>query len=68
MNAKLLSVQVGLPRTVQWRDQSVETGIFKKPVAGRVRLLRLNLDGDRQADLVAHGGPDKAVYAYPREH
>ncbi len=68
MNAKLLSIQVGLPQTVSWRDQLVETSIFKKPVAGRVRLLQLNLEGDRQADLTVHGGVNKAVYAYPSEH
>jgi MOSC domain-containing protein YiiM len=44
------------------------TGIFKEPVEGRIRLKTLNLDGDRQADLTVHGGPDKAVYAYSVEH
>jgi MOSC domain-containing protein YiiM len=47
---------------------SVSTGIFKEPVAGRVMLRTLNLDGDRQADLSVHGGPSKAVYVYPSEH
>jgi MOSC domain-containing protein YiiM len=65
---KLLSVNVSLPREVVANGQKVMTGIFKQPVAGRVRLRRLNLDGDRQADLAVHGGPDKAVYAYPAEH
>jgi MOSC domain-containing protein YiiM len=65
---KLASVNVGLPRRVEWRGRSVTTGIFKSPAAGRVRLGNLNLDGDRQADLSVHGGPDKAVYAYPGEH
>lgn len=64
----VVSVNVGLPRTVEWRGQSVSTGIFKEPVQGRVVVRRLNLDGDRQADLSVHGGPDKAVYAYPAEH
>ena len=50
-----------------WRGKPVTTGIWKEPVAGRVPLRRLNLDGDRQADLRVHGGPDKAVYAYPSE-
>jgi MOSC domain-containing protein YiiM len=68
MPAKILSLQVGLPRTVNWHDHLVETGIFKSPVAGPVRLRKLNLDGDRQADLTVHGGPDKAVYVYPSEH
>src|ERR1700682_6358473 len=67
-NMKLLSVNVGLPRDVIWKGDSVTTGIFKGPVEGRVRLRTLNLDGDRQADLKVHGGIDKAVYAYPAEH
>jgi MOSC domain-containing protein YiiM len=46
----------------------VTTGIFKDPVEGRVPLTRLNLDGDRQADLAVHGGAAKAVYAYPLSH
>jgi len=49
-------------------DEPVSTAIFKQPVSGRVMLRTLNLDGDRQADLTVHGGPDKAVYAYPAEH
>jgi len=64
----MLSVNVGLPRSVVWKGRTVVTGIFKEPVAGRVAIRRLNLDGDRQADLTVHGGPDKAVYAYPAEH
>ena len=63
----LLSVNVGLPREVLWRGRPVTTAIYKRPVAGPVRLRRLNLDGDRQADLRVHGGTDKAVYAYPSE-
>ena len=51
-----------------WKGKQVLTGIFKEPVARRVMLRRLNLDGDRQADLSVHGGADKAVYAYPAEH
>ena len=65
---KLLSVNVGLPRTIEWKGTSVTTGIFKAPVSGRIKLRRLNLDGDRQADLSVHGGENKAVYAYPSEH
>lgn len=65
---KLISVNVGLPREVISNGKRVTTGIFKEPVAGRVRLRRLNLEGDRQADLTVHGGADKAVYAYPVEH
>ena len=65
---KIVSVNVGQPRKVIWRDQEVVTGIFKSPVEGPVMLRRLNLDGDRQADLENHGGRSKAVYAYPAEH
>lgn len=68
MSWKIISVNVGLPRLAMWRGATVSTGIFKKPVKGRVMLRRLNLDGDRQSDLSVHGGPDKAVYAYPSEH
>jgi len=65
---KLVSVNVGLPRVVMSNGDPVSTGIFKEPVAGRVMLRTLNLDGDRQADLSVHGGPSKAVYVYPSEH
>ncbi|MBI1999613.1 MAG: MOSC domain-containing protein [candidate division NC10 bacterium] len=65
---KLISVNVGLPREVVYKGKTVKTGIFKEPVPGRVQVHRLNLDGDRQADLSVHGGPSKAVYAYPSEH
>jgi MOSC domain-containing protein YiiM len=65
---KLLSVNVGLPREVDWRGKPILTSIFKAPVSGRVRVRELNLEGDRQSDLSVHGGRDKAVYAYPSEH
>jgi MOSC domain-containing protein YiiM len=65
---KIVSLNVGVPRTYQVPGGQVITGIFKQPVEGRVALRRLNLDGDRQADLTVHGGPYKAVYAYPHEH
>ena len=65
---KLISMNVGLPRDVIWKGRKVTTGIFKEPVAGTVRLRKLNLDGDRQADLTVHGGLEKAVYGYPSEH
>jgi len=64
---RVLSVNAGLPREVTWRGKPVTTGIYKEPADGRVPVRRLNLDGDRQADLRVHGGPDKAVYAYPSE-
>jgi MOSC domain-containing protein YiiM len=68
VSTTLISLQVGIPRTVSRDGQEVLTGIFKSPVDKRVRMRKLNLDGDRQADLSVHGGPDKAVYAYPSEH
>src|SRR5467141_2777850 len=65
---KLVSVNTGLPREVQWHGRIVTTGIFKEPAKGRVALRKLNLDGDRQADLTVHGGEYKAVYCYPLAH
>ena len=65
---KVVSLNVAVPRAVVWKGHEVRTGIFKKPVEEPVMMRRLNLDGDRQADLTVHGGPAKAVYAYPSEH
>ena len=65
---KIVSVNVGLPRPALHNGEPVSTGIFKEPVTGRIALRVLNLDGDRQADLSVHGGPEKAVYVYPSEH
>ncbi|MDW4551341.1 MOSC domain-containing protein [Defluviimonas sp. D31] len=65
---KLLAVSVGQPRPALYNGKEVETGIWKAPVAGPVRVWRLNVDGDRQADLTVHGGVHKAVYAFPVEH
>ena len=65
---ELISVNVGIPREVSWRGDTVFTGIFKSPVAGPVKLHKLNLEGDGQADLTVHGGYSKAVYLYPAEH
>jgi MOSC domain-containing protein YiiM len=65
---KIVSVNVGLPRQVVWKDTPVWTAIFKEPVQGPVKVSPLNLDGDRQADLTVHGGVHKAVYGYPVEH
>jgi len=65
---KLVSVNIGLPRKVPWHGRGVTTGIFKQPIDGRVTLRKLNLDGDRQADLRVHGGAAKAVYCYPLMH
>ncbi len=65
---KLISLNVAKPRLAIYKGATINTGIFKKPVSGRVALRALNLDGDRQADLSVHGGTYKAVYAYPSEH
>jgi len=65
---RLLSVNVGRPRPVEWRGEVVRTGIFKQAVAGPCAVARTDLLGDAQADLEVHGGVDKAVYAYPSEH
>jgi MOSC domain-containing protein YiiM len=65
---KVISVNVGRPRLALWRGLTVSTAIFKDPVSGRVEVGSLNLAGDKQADLAVHGGPNKAVYAYPHEH
>jgi MOSC domain-containing protein YiiM len=67
MPGRLLSVNVGLPKVVDTGARQVETAIWKHPVEGRVAVRGVNLDGDRQADLTVHGGPDKAVYAYAIE-
>lgn len=61
---KIISIQVGKPKEVTYRGRVVSTGIFKSPIAGRVKVNALNLEGDGQADLSVHGGVDKAVYAY----
>lgn len=68
MLMKLISLNVGLPRQVTFRGEMVTTGIFKEPIHHRTKLRKLNLDGDKQADLTVHGGVDKAVYSYPEEH
>jgi MOSC domain-containing protein YiiM len=68
LSVRVASLNVGLPREVTWRNRAVTTGIFKEPVFGRIPVRKLNLDGDRQADLTVHGGEHKAVYCYPSEH
>ena len=65
---RVVSLNVAVPRTVVWKGHEVRTGIFKEPVDGPVMMRRLNLDGDRQADLTVHGGAAKAIYVYPSEH
>jgi MOSC domain-containing protein YiiM len=65
---KLVSVNVGLPKEIEWEGRTVRTSIFKTPVDGPVNVTKLNLSGDQQSDLTVHGGIDKAVYVYPSEH
>ncbi|MFH0298271.1 MOSC and FAD-binding oxidoreductase domain-containing protein [Bradyrhizobium sp. 31Argb] len=65
--ARLLSVNVGLPRDIEWKGRTVHTGIWKSPVRGRCRAGRLNLDGDGQGDLGGHGGEQRAVFVYQIE-
>lgn len=65
---RLVSVNVGLPRTVTLMRRTVHTAFFKEPVRGAIPLSRLGLQGDGQADPRYHGGPGKAVYLYPFEH
>ena len=62
--ARLLSVNVGLPRDIPWQGKTVHTGIWKVPVEGRRMARRLNLDGDGQGDLAGHGGEHRAVFVY----
>ena len=62
--SSLISVNVGLPRDVQWRGKTVRTAVWKRPVQGRVMARRLNLDGDGQGDLAGHGGEYRAVMVY----
>jgi MOSC domain-containing protein YiiM len=60
--ARLLSVNVGMPRDIQWNGRTVHTGIWKDPQPGRCRVGRLNLDGDGQGDLAGHGSDQRAVF------
>jgi MOSC domain-containing protein YiiM len=65
---RIVSINVGRPREVAWNGRTVLTSIWKDPAAGPIRVGALNLAGDEQSDLGVHGGPDKAVYAYPSEN
>ena len=62
--ARLLSVNVGLPRDIPWRGKTVHTAIWKNPVQGGRMVRRVNIDGDGQGDLVGHGGEHRAVFVY----
>lgn len=65
---KLISVNVGLAREIEYAGKKEMTGIYKNPVPGPVMLRQLSLDGDQQVDLKNHGGVGRAVYMYPYEH
>jgi ferredoxin-NADP reductase/MOSC domain-containing protein YiiM len=65
--ARLLSVNVGLPRDIAWKGRTVHTGVWKNPVRGSCRVRRLNLEGDGQGDLAGHGGEHRAVFVYQIE-
>ena len=65
--ASLVSVNVGMPKDVQWNGKTVHTGIWKTPVEGSVMVRRLNIDGDGQGDLAGHGGEQRAVMVYQTE-
>jgi ferredoxin-NADP reductase/MOSC domain-containing protein YiiM/ferredoxin len=64
LTARLVSINVGLPRDISWRGKTVHTGIWKSPTQGRVMVRRLNIDGDGQGDLAGHGGLNRAVMVY----
>ena len=65
---KLVSVNVGKPREVTYRERTYPTSIFKDPVTGPVAVTRLNVEGDRPGNPQVHGGPDMAVYVYSQDH
>jgi len=65
---RISSLNVAIPRLVEYRGERVWTGIYKLATDAPLMVRKLNIDGDRQADLVVHGGVDKAVYAFPHEH
>jgi MOSC domain-containing protein YiiM len=64
LTARLLSVNVGLPRDIEWRGKTVHTAVWKSPVQGPRMVRRLNIDGDGQGDLAGHGGEHRAVFVY----
>src|SRR6516164_6559000 len=65
--ARLLSVNVGLPRDIEWRGKTVHTAVWKTPIQARRMTRRLNVDGDGQGDLAGHGGEHRAVFVYQIE-
>lgn len=65
---RILSLNVATPGLIEYKGESVLTGINKLPTNGALMVRRHNIEGDAQADLSVHGGVDKAVYAFPEEH
>lgn len=65
---KLISLNVGTPREIEWNGKSLTTSIFKFPVTHSCKVSFLNIEGDEQADLRVHGGVDKAIYSYDIEY
>src|SRR5206468_1804673 len=65
---RVVSVNIALPKRVLYKGRTVSTAIFKEPVAGKIRVRAIGLQGDAVADPRVHGAPMKAVYAYPSEH
>lgn len=68
MSIDIVSINLGQPKTVMYQKKELLTGIYKSPAAGPVFLTRLKFERDGQADLIHHGGSDKAVCVYPHEH
>jgi len=65
---KILSINVSLPKKIKYRNKTLYTSIYKVPVKKKLKINKLGLEGDKQADLSAHGGKEKAVYGYSYEH
>src|SRR3954453_9004159 len=64
---KVLSINVSLPKVMEWNDRKITTSIFKTPVEGRRHVAKLNIEGDAQSDLLAHGGEHRAIYIYQKD-
>lgn len=65
---KIISVNTGRPKTIEWKNQTITSSIFKQPIEGSAKVTKLGIETDSQSDLNVHGGMFKAVYAYPSEH
>lgn len=65
---ELLSINVSLPKEIEFNNENIQTGIFKKPVSGSVEVTQFNVTGDQQVDLKNHGGEHKAVYGFSTNH